>query len=73
MGTVIPIDFKRRRRTHAGAHHGATPGMDGQSMSVAVCIACLACVYAPLLMSWSAWLPAMHPQAPRVGTGVDER
>jgi hypothetical protein len=35
-------------------------------------MACLACLHAPRLMLWSPWLPSVHPQARRCGTGVEE-
>jgi len=73
MGSVIPVDFKRRRRTHASRNQPPMHGMPGQALAVAVCVACLACLHAPLLMLWSPWLPSRHPRAQRPGTDVEER
>lgn len=57
MGKVIAIDFKQRRRAHARQERPP-----GQAVEVAVVAACLACLYGPLLLYWSAWLPAAHRQ-----------
>ncbi len=72
MGTVISIDFRQRRRKHASPDQGVMPGMHGQAVAVAVCVACLACLHAPLLMLWTPWLPSVHPQARRCGEAAEE-
>lgn len=70
MGSVIQVDFKRRRRTHA--NRAPVHGMPAQVLAAAVCVACLACLQALLLMPWSPWLPSGHPQSQRPGTAVEE-
>jgi hypothetical protein len=72
MGTVIPVDFKRRRRAHAYAEQPPVPGMPGQTVALAACVTCLACLHAPLLVLWRAWLPSVRSQPPRPGTGAEE-
>ena len=72
MGTVITVDFKRRRRTHVSGDHSAASGPPGQTLASAISVACLACMHAPLLMVWGPWLPLRYPQAQRPGSGVKE-
>jgi hypothetical protein len=70
MGTVIPVDFKRRR-THPRGDQAPKCGMPGETVAVAVCVACLACLHAPLLL-WHAWLPSIHPQPARPRMEAEE-
>lgn len=72
MGTVIPVDFRQRRRKHASPDHGVMPGMHGDGVAVALCVACLAGLHASLLMLWSPWLPLVYPQAGHCGERVEE-
>lgn len=73
MGTVIPIDFQQRRRACARPGGRVLAGMHGQDMAMAigmgmgmaVCVACLACLHAPLLMLWRPWLPSSPPRTRR--------
>lgn len=71
MGTVITVDFKRRRRTPVSDDQSAMSGLPGQTLATAISVACLACVHASLLMVWGPWLPLKYPQA-RPGSGVKE-
>ncbi len=72
MGTVITVDFKRRRGTHVNDDQSAMSGPPGQPLALAISVACLACMHAPLLMVWGPWLPLRYPQAQRPGGGVKE-
>ena len=69
MGTVIAVDFRLCRQKHASPGHEAMPDTHGDAAAVAFCVACLACLQAPLLMLWTLWLPSVHPQAGRCGEG----
>lgn len=70
MGTVITVDFKRRRGTHVNNDQSAMSGPPGQPLALTISVACLACVHASLLMVWGSWLPLRCTQAPHSGSGV---
>jgi hypothetical protein len=63
MGTVIPVDFGQRRQKHASPGLEVMRDMHRDAAAVALCVACLACLHASLVMIWSPWLPSVHPQA----------
>lgn len=46
--------------------------IQGQDMAIAVWVACLACLHAPLLMLWSPWLPSVGSLPARRGTAAEE-